>query len=40
MKVLLILFSLALGTAAAVKTVDLMNTAAGVMNQALEGARR
>jgi hypothetical protein len=34
MKLVLILFSLTLGTAGVVQTIDLMNSAAGVLQQA------
>jgi hypothetical protein len=40
MKLLLIVFSLSAGTAAVIKTVELMHAATAVMDQAIEGSRR
>jgi hypothetical protein len=39
-KMLLIAFSLSVGTAAVIKTVELMHAATAVMDQALEGSQR
>jgi hypothetical protein len=40
MKLVLMLLSLTVGTAAAIKSIELMETATAVVNQALDEARR